>query len=211
MRRTLLLFIIIGLLPNVSFAQIYIEPLAGYQVDLDNQRRNKLFNTGVQLALRMKRYEFLVQLQKSWSQKFNYTDSSFTLNPNLPLYAPAAKTIHPSIYSLGVGNRIKIFGRKTNGSLFAKLSLGIMYQRIAVAYQYDKVNYTVLNPDKTQNTAGIYVSAGIEYIYQLKKNRLFAELNFSSPPGSSSNYPNSFRLVAPASLNIGYSIQLSKK
>ena len=213
MRKTLLLLLIItGLLPKISFTQIYIEPLAGYQLDLNNHNRNKLFNTGVQLAIRMKKYEFLMQFQKSWPQTSNYTDSSFTLNPNLPLYAPAAKTIRPSLYSLSVGNRIKLAGRKTNNSLFAKISLGIMYQRIAVAYHYDKINYIILNPDKAQHTAGPFVSAGLEYMYQIKRSRIFAELNFSSPPGgSSSGYPNSFNLVAPVSLNIGYSIQLSKK
>jgi hypothetical protein len=211
MRRTLLLLLAIVLLPKLSLCQVFIEPFGGYQVDLNNHGKNKLINSGVQLALKKRRYEFLVQIQKSWTAKeTHYSDSSFTTNPSLPLYAPAEKKLTISSFSLGIGNRIKVAGRKSNNSLFVKLYIGAMYQKIKVNYQYDKSNYIVLNPDETEEQTGVYVSMGLEYMRQLKTGRLFFDVNFSSPPSGHPSFP-AYKFVAPLSFNIGYSIQLSKK
>ena len=177
MRSILLLLLTIVLLPKLSLSQVFIEPFGGYQVDLNNHGKNKLINTGVQLALKKKKYEFLVQIQKSWPAKeTSYTDSSFTINLNLPLYEPAQRKLKASSFSFGIGNRIKVAGRKSNNSLFVKLYTGVMYQKINVQYQYDKGNYVVLNPGKTEEQTGVYVSIGAEYIRQLKTGRLFFDL-----------------------------------
>lgn len=211
MRRTpLLLLLIIALCPKSSFSQIYIEPFGGYQKDINNHKGN-LFNSGVQLALKRRNYEFLIQIQKSWPLSSKYTDSSFTLNTGLPLYAPAQKKVHPSSFSFGVGNRVKLAGRQTKNSLFATTYIGIMYQKMDISYQYDKINYVVLNPDKTISKTGLYAAIGLAYMRQFTSSRVFAELNLSSPPAGSGNYPNTIHFVAPLSLQIGYSIQLSKK
>ena len=69
----------------------------------------------------------------------------------------------------------------------------------------------ILNPDKTINATGLFISGGFEYMRQIKNNRLFVDLNFSSPPGYNNKYPSSFNLMAPVTLNIGYSIKISKK
>jgi len=211
MKRTLsLLVVIVVLLPKLSFSQLYIEPFAGYQKNL-NSPKNNLLNTGVQLAFKLKNYEFLFQIQKSWPQSINGVDSSYTTNTSLPISAPAYKTINTSAFTFAIGNRFKIAGRKTKNSYFIKFYTGIMSQNNAVKYDYDKANYIILNPDKTINVTGIFVSGGFEYMRQIKNNRLFVELNFSSPPSGNIKYPSSFNLMAPITLNVGYSIKISKK
>jgi hypothetical protein len=211
MKRTLpLLLIIIALFPKSSFCQIFIEPFAGYQTDMNNTK-TKLLNTGLQLAIKIRKYEFLVQLQKNWPRSFNYVDSSYTTNTSLPLNAAAMKTIRTSSFSFAIGNRIKIAGKKTKNSFFLKVYTGIMYQKMGVSYQYDKTNYILLNPDKTEEKTGFFVSGGLEYMRQFSFGRLFFDLNFSSPPTGNFKYNESYNLMAPLSLSIGYSIKLSKR
>ena len=211
MKTSLLLFIAIAVF-NSSFAQVYIEPFAGYQKDLNNKNFN-LLNAGLQLSYKKsKGYELIFQLQKSWPSARRSNDSSFTLNPNLPLYSPAAKKISPAAFTIGVGNRIKVLGRKTKTSVFAKMYTGFVYQKMGVDYQFDKTNYIVLNPDKTSELAGLFLSGGLEFMRQLKTGRLFGELNFSTPPVTGKrSYPYSFNTMAPFSINIGYSMLLKKR
>ncbi len=211
MRSTLLFFIVMAL-SQISFAQVYIEPFAGYQKDLNN-KNFQLLNTGVQLAYKKgRRYEMILQLQKSWPFGRHSTDSSFTLHPNLPLYSAAAKQIRPWAITAAFGNRFKILGIHSKNGVYAKVFAGFVYQRISVNYQYDKTNYIVLNPDKTLQAAGVFLSGGLEYMRQLPKGRLFGEINFSTPPATGKlDYPYSFNLMAPFSINIGYSIVLKKK
>jgi hypothetical protein len=197
-------------LPKYSFSQIYIEPVAGYQKDLNNKRRYFL-NTGLRAAFRFKNYELLLQAQKSWPQTLSYFDSSFTANPALPLYSPAEKQLRTSSYSFAIGNRFKVAGRKTKNNFFISMYTGVMFQKATVNYSYDKANYILLNPDQTQNFTGPFFSAGLEYMRQVKSGRLFAELNFSTLPAGKQSYPSSFGPAAPASLNIGYSIKISKR
>jgi len=200
----------IVLLPKHALSQIYVEPLAGYQKDLNN-KRTYFFNTGLRAAFRFKNYELLVQAQKSWPQSVNYSDSSYTANTALPLYSPAEKQLRTSSYSFAIGNRFKVAGRKTKNSFFISMYTGLMIQKTTVNYSYDKTNYILLNPDQTQRFTGPFFSAGLEYMREIKSGRLFAELNFSTPPLAKSSYPSSFGPAAPASLNIGYSINISKR
>lgn len=212
MRRLLLLLLPLALASKTSFSQVYLEPFAGYQNDINNKNFN-LLNTGLQLTFKKgRRYELMVQVQKSWSFSNHSYDSSFTANPGLPLYAPAAKKLNPYTITAAIGNRIKLTGGRSNNSLFVKIYTGFTYQRIAVSYQYDKANYTILNPDQSVSEGGLYLSGGLEYMRQLKTGRLFCEVNISTPPLTGKlNYPYSFNLLAPLSFNIGYSIPLKKK
>jgi hypothetical protein len=211
MKKTLLLSMAIACCKMIS-AQVYLEPFAGYIKDLNN-KKFQLLNTGVQLSyVKGRRYEMILQLQKSWPTGGRSSDSSFTLNPNLPLYSPAAKQLRPSSITAAFGNRFKILGSNSKNAIYAKVFTGIVYQRVSVRYQYDKNNYIILNPDKTLQAAGIFLSGGLEYMRQLPTGRLFGELNFSTPPATGKlNYPYSFNSMAPFSINIGYSILLKKK
>lgn len=211
MRITLLLFCLMACC-KPACCQVYIEPFAGYQKDLNN-KNFQLLNTGIQLAYtRSRRYEMIFQLQKSWPTGGNSSDSAFTLNPNLPLYSAAVKQTRPWAITAAFGNRIKILGTHSKNSVNIKIFTGFVYQRVSVRYQYDKTNYIVLNPDKTLQAAGVFLSGGLEYMRQLPTGRLFGEINFSTPPATGKlNYPYSFNLMAAFSVNIGYAILLKNK
>ena len=211
MRKIVALLISVWLFAFACKAQFYIEPIVGYQLDLNSNNKFKQLNTAVQFSFRKNRhYELTVLLQKTGFSKYVSGDSSFTLNPALPLYANAAKTIRPSSFSVAVGHRFTIVGGKTNNIFSFILYSGLNVQRFAVAYKYDKSNYTILNPDKTITLAGIYLSGGFEYMRKLKNGRFFTQLVVASPPARKIKYPSSFGLMAPLSLNAGYSIFIKK-
>ena len=192
-------------------AQLYIEPVAGFQYDINNHNKFKQINTAIQLSFRKNRhYEFILLLQKTWPLKNLSGDSSFSTNPALPLYSNAEKTIRVSSYSLAAGHRITITGGKTNNIFSVILYAGLNVQRFAVAYKYDKNNYTILNPDKTLTAEGLFISGGFEYMRKLKKGRFFTQLIIASPPTAKLKYPASFNIMAPIYLNAGYSILIKK-
>lgn len=199
------------LLTTACKAQLYIEPVAGLQYDINNHNKFKQINTAVQLTLRTNRqYEIILLLQKTWPLKYLSGDSSFSINPGLPLYSNAEKTIRASSFSLAVGNRITITGGKTNNIFSVILYAGLNAQRFAVAYKYDKNNYTILNPDRTLTAEGLFISGGFEYMRKLKKGRFFTQLIIASTPTAKLKYPASFGLMAPLYLNAGYSILIKK-
>ena len=213
MKKIISVLITINLFVGCSIAQSFIEPVIGYQIDLNNDNRFKQITSALQLSLKQnRRFELLFQLQKTWPNRVSGNDSSFTLNPALPLYANAGKTIRASAMSITTGVRISLLGVKTKNIFSFIVYTGINFQRFAVRYQYDKNNYTILNPDKTLNTAGFFLSGGIEYLRLLKNGRLFFQLSVATPPARKDfNYPSSFVFMAPLSFNTGYSIPIKKQ
>lgn len=204
------------LLQTVCFlqAQIYMEPFAGFQLDANNTNpRFKQVNSGIQFGFKSKgTHELVFQLQHSWPVAFISSDSAFTANTALPLYVNAAKKIQPSSFSAAVMNRFAVAGGNTENTLYVVLTTGVVYQKIKVNYTYDKSNYSILNPDKTQERTRAYFGFGILYMRQLKKGRFFTELDFNTPPvGPKIKYPSTFKFMAPAALNIGYSFKISNK
>lgn len=192
-------------------AQVYIEPITGFQLDLNNQNKFKQINTAVQLTFHKNRhYELLVRFQKTWPLIYNSGDSAFSLNPALALYANAQKTIRSYCYSLTSGHRFTITGGKTNNIFSVVLYGGFTLQTFAIVYKYDKANYTILNPDKSIEKAGLFLSAGFEYMHKIKNGRFFTQLIIASPPLRKMKYPTSFGFVAPLCLNAGYSILLKE-
>ncbi len=193
-------------------AQFYVEPILGYQIDLNKNSKLKQLNTAINICWKARpKYELILQVQRSWPSSYKSSDASYTTNPALPLYAAANKNISPSALSLLIGHRIKLAGRSSNNSLFVNLSAGVSHQQIKVNYSYDKNNYTILNPDKSVNETGLCVSGGIEYMRTLKTGRVFTQLLFGGFIHEETNYPNSFYFLVPVSLNVGYSIPISKK
>jgi hypothetical protein len=200
-----------SLLAFTCCAQLYIEPVAGYQMDM-NHSGFKQINSSLQLSFKKSNhYEFILLLQKSWPLAMVSSDSSFTANPSLPLYTAAKKTIQPGSFAVSAGHRFVVAGRGGRNKLSLLLNTGITMQKIKVSYGYDKINYTVLNPDKTQSRTNVFISAGAEYMRLLKNGRLFFQLNVCSPPaGRRLKYPSSFTFMAPLNFNLGYSIPVKK-
>jgi len=208
---------VIALLLGILFfcncdAQIYVEPIVGFQKDLNKESKLKQINSALNISWKVGRtLEVILQVQRSWPIAYKSSDASYTTNPSLPVYAAANKSISPSALSLLVGQRLKLAGRATNNSLFFTSYLGVSNQQIKVDYSYDKNNYTILNPDKSVNETGLYVSGGLEYMRNLKFGRVFAQLLAGGFIHEDINYPNSFYFLVPLSINVGYSIPVFKK
>lgn len=199
-------------IPFTASSQVYLEPVAGYQLDANNGH-NKNIQSALNIAFRKNRiYEFLFKIQQSWPvSAHQFKDSSYTLNPTLPLNEPAIKKIKRSSFSIALGNRFTILNRKKKDRLYVDFTTGLNFQHISVSYQYDKTNYTILNPDRDAREWGPFVGFGIGYMRQVANHRFFTEISIASSPTATLNYPSSYRLAAPFSLNIGYSFQISKK
>jgi hypothetical protein len=212
MQRITALLITANIITSCCVAQVYIEPAIGYKTDLNNKKGFKMFNTALQCSWKIsKQYEFVVQLQKGSPFPSVFNDPSFSLNPALPLYASAKKTIRPSDLSFALGHRIKVAGKKTGNALYAILYSGITSQKLTVDYSYDKNNYTILNPDQTQKRFSVFFSGGAEYVRTIKGNRFFIQLLFATGPLQTKVfYPSSFRFMVPLSFNAGYSVKIKK-
>lgn len=207
MKKVIPILLLIALIASNCKAQLYIEPVAGFQHDLNKPGFNQV-NTALQLSLKKSRqYEFVLLLQRAWALPTKSTDLAFSLNPTLPLMTYAAKTILPAAVSIAIGHRIAVAGDYSSNKLSILLFTSFTFQHIRVNYLYDKENYTILNPDRTLNRSGIYVAGGIEYMKMTKTGRVFVQLLVASPPsGKESTYPASFHAMAPVSLHVGYSI-----
>jgi hypothetical protein len=191
-------------------AQWYIEPVAGWQVDINNRIHFKQLSTAVNFCNKISgRYEIIFQLQKSWPLAYQGADTAFTTNTTLPLHTTAEKTISPASFSLGMGQRFKVVGDGSN-FLLATLYTGLLTQQVKVIYNYDKNNYTILNPDQTQTRTGLYIGCGTAYIRQFNKGRLLLQLGYSFLLQSKIYYPGSFNFLTPLSIEAGYSIPLTK-
>lgn len=193
-------------------AQFYVEPIVGFQKDLNKESKLKQINSALNISWKVGRtLELILQVQRSWPIAYKSANASYTTNPALPVYAAANKSISPSALSLLVGQRLKLAGRATSNSLFFTCYLGVSNQKIKVDYSYDKNNYTILNPDKSVNETGFYASGGIEYMRNLKTGRIFTQLLVGGFVHENINYPNSFNFLVPFSFNVGYSIPIFKK
>lgn len=213
MTKTITLFITATLFTCCGFAQIYIEPIAGYQVDLNNTQKFKQINSGVQFSFKKSnRYELLMLLQRSWPVKAVSNDSAFTANPALPVYTNAEKTIRPSISSFSIGHRIKIAGKNSANIFSIILYTGVACQKFGISYNYDKNNYSILNPDKTLDKIGFVIGESLEYMRLVENGRIFFQVNIFTPPsGKRINYPATFKFMAPLAFNAGYSLQIQNK
>lgn len=200
----------VAMFHTVAYCQFYVEPLAGIQKDMNNSSYS-FFNSGLRATYKIRRYEMVLQFQKSWPYSWYGTDPSFTLDTLLPVYSLAGKQIKLSSFSFAFGNRFKVIGNNQGSCLFISFYTGVMFQKASVIYSFDKNHYTILNPDQSQDLAGLFASGGLEYMWQFKKGRIFAELNFSTPPAGNWAYPASFGVVSPLSFNVGYSFKISKK
>lgn len=211
MKKKLLFFFILDFYSFYLDAQIFVEPVIGCQVDVNNKPGMKQWNTGLQFAFVKNKSEFLIILQKSHPVSSASFDSSFTTNLALPLYNPVQKQISPSSFSFALSWRKPIIGSREKQHLSLLTSAGISRQKISVAYNYDKNNYTILNPDKTLKATGLILAIGTEYMLPVKTGRFFLQIIITSPPlGIEINYPSSFRYIAPLSFNAGYSIEIKK-
>jgi hypothetical protein len=213
MKQMFLLAIAI-LICNTCFTQTYFDVFTGYQTDLNNRNYHfNMINSGVQLRLKKNwHYEMILQLQKSWGVATNSSTAAFTIDPALPLQSAAHRTITPSFASFSLGNKFVITRKHFPGSIGFLVYGGFCYQQLKVKYNSDKINYTVLNPDRTQEGGGIFFSVGMEYLKEIKNGRIFFQVLASPQPLMNHVGKDvSFNFMAPLSFNAGYSFMIQNK
>jgi hypothetical protein len=214
--KQIILFSLLICSYNILFGQTYLDIFTGYQKDINNKQYNfEMINSGIQVAWKKgRKYELLLQLQAGWGISKSFSEIAYTSNPDFPVNSNAKKILTPSSAAFSIGHRFITTGKNFPGSISILLYSGLAYQRIKVTYQYDKVNYTILNPDRTQADIGVSFTVGAEYMKQLVNGRVFFQALIGPQPIMKRIPSNiSFSFMAPLSVNAGYSfiIKAQKK
>jgi hypothetical protein len=209
--KRVLLFLLSLLLVQNAFAQFSLEPYFGYQKDINNSRYHfSQVNTGLQFSYALsKSSDLLLQIQASWPNTTNRTDSLFTTNPALPLYFTADNTIKPRSWYFGIGQRFNLKEWQHKHTLYGVYYTGINLQKITVHHPQAKDDYTILNPDQSSQKTGPYLSGGIGYKRSITGGQLLAQLTLSTEPlGKDGPAYATYNFLAPLALNVIYSIKL---
>lgn len=216
-KQLITIFFAIGISIN-GFSQKYVEPFVGYKINKGQNVNGapaltiKQLCVGVQVASINKRFENVFQFNIGLPITKKLLDSSFTLNPTLPLFKTATKSIN--IYSANVNFLQKFilvrFSKFDNLNFL--LNTGLQYQLINVRYDNDRVNYVILNPDKTLNRFGVVLGVGINYTHYLPKGRIFVQTDAYLPAITARNkYPTQLKSMASVHFIAGYSIPFKIK
>jgi hypothetical protein len=210
MRNTL--FITCLLFCNCGQSQVYLEPFTGYAIDVRPKQNLHTINTGLQITFSNKSgYALSTGFINGFGVRRKSEDSSFTSNPSLPIYANAAKTTHSSFFGIYVNNGFRLFKIGDHQSVHFNLSFGLRLQRIKVNYKLDSPDYIVLNPGAEARRFGPYAGTGFEYLYKLKKGRIFFQTTVVTPSlGRRNEQPDRFSISVPLSFNMGYSFEIKK-
>ncbi len=168
MIKKVLAHILTCLLTFTAYSQTYVEPFLGYRANKSTQVNNNPYvilqqiYTGIQLSkLKRHNYEYAFQLSIGIPIAKMGSDSSFTLNTNLPIYATANKTIKAYAVSAYFIQKYKLIDFKSNDDINLLLNTGLVFRQIKVAYNNDKNNYIILNPDKTKTVFGASLGFGL--------------------------------------------------
>jgi hypothetical protein len=216
MKKYILLFIIGCLFQNIINAQKYIEPIIGYQnnfLNINDTKKNGILNQAyIGLSFSNKKreqYEYAFNLSSGIPITKKIVDSSFTLNIGLPLFSPAYK--YTSFFSLSASfvQKYKFIDFSEKDKLIFLFGLGFTYQSIMINYEYDKINYVILNPDKSIRKFGLHTSFGIQYLHYLKKGRIFIQSEIESPIFTKkTKYYTNLKAILPLRYSLGYSIEI---
>ena len=217
MKQTILYILFLFLLTSRSFSQKFIEPVLGLVSNTKVSDGIEVNLKQITVALQIcnthkKTYENGFKLDVGLPIAFKSNDISFTLNPALPLNKTAIKSVKKTSISLTFFQNFKLFSITKKDKFSFLLNSGVSFHKISVSYDYDKINYVVLNPDKTFQQSGVYLGTGFQYLYALKQGRIFLQsvLNFPLIT-KKNNYPTSYKGLFSPTINVGYSITLNKK
>jgi len=213
MRKGIFIFGLSILAACNSTAQIYLEPLTGYQTGVNRRPHFQQISTGLSAVwIAGRNYELSVRVQRNWGFAAHSVDSSFTTDPSLPLFAPAREVIVPTGWTFSLDHRFILKSQHPDRHFSILLFSGFSSQKIAVRYTGDAAHYTVLNPDATQKKFSLFGGTGMEYMKYLGPDRVFVQLTISSPPlNGVIKYPSSFSFMSPLSFLFGYSIHIKRK
>lgn len=211
MRNTLLLLCFLSF--TASNAQVYLEPYTGYAIDVRPKQNLHSFNTGIQITFSKKpNYGFSAGVINGFGIKRKGEDSSFTSNPSLPIYAKAPKTIQTGFTGIYINNRFRLIKIGEKHSVHLNFQMGLRLQKLVVTYSLNSSDYVVLNPGANAERLAVYAGSGFEYLYTLKKGRVFFQTNVITPSlRRKREQPDRLNLPVPLSFNAGYSFELKKK
>jgi hypothetical protein len=203
-----------------AYTQKQVEPFVGYRAYENGQTKDDTrptlhqLNFGIQLLKTKKDYRengFRLNIALPFANNSVY-DSSYTLNPNLPLTAVAKKTVGVYSFSISFYQKYLLLKLKKKNEISMFVHSGLAFQKLKVSYDYDKKNYVILNPVKTINSFGILLGFGLRYSRTIKTNKIFIESVTDIPIITSRNkYPSPLKVIFPVGLNIGYSIAIKNK
>jgi hypothetical protein len=203
-----------------AYSQSCFESFLGYRANENGQTKDDTRPTLRQIHFganyitpKKNNYEngYRINIALPFANNFVF-DSSYTLNTNLPLNAPAKKTVQVYSFSASFIRKYLLFRVRKKNELNFLVNAGIAYQKIKVSYEYDKKNYLILNPVKTINSFGILLGFGLRYARVIKGNKIFIESVTDIPILTSKNkYPSPLKIIFPVGFNIGYSIALKNK
>lgn len=211
-----------------AMGQKYLEPIVGYKLFIKNAQIGtttvnnivldkkspinylKQLLTSFQYSIVVgKKFEHAFQLSIGNPIKTSFIDSSFTLNPLLPLYKPTTKKLTTSSIFISYIPNFKVVNITKNDRLNAFCAIGIGVQTIKVKYDNDENNYIILNPDKTITKAGVQFGVGFQYAHTFTNSRIFLQSQLDFPIITTRNkYPSASKNLLPVGFAIGYSIKI---
>lgn len=209
-----LLFLLSLFFSSISFSQKFIEPIIGLAANRKTTNgidaNIKQFVIGLQVCtVKKKKFEYGFRLEAGLPQAFKSFDSSFTLNPNLSLYKSAGKTVRKTSLSFILFQHFKLFSITKKDKFSLLFNSGVSFQKTSFRYDYDKINYVILNPDKTFEQVGLQLGIGFQYLYSLKNGRIFLQGLLNFPIISKKySYPTIYKGLVSQSINVGYSVPL---
>jgi hypothetical protein len=209
-RITATLFICI-----ISFyakSQSVVAFSSGIATDLNNE---KPFYT-IPLTLHwepFRRSAFFIEATKGIGLNRLSKVDAYTTNEQLPEHVNITEVIKFQSFSVAMGGAIKLYTNSKNNRLSLNLSAGIIGENFSIVFKnYDKANYEVLNPDVSENLAGLYCSGAVVYNFHKRKRDMFLKLRIQSPSTAEmpDNYNLSYNNTAAFSLMYGYKLFYNK-
>ncbi|MFT3749239.1 MAG: hypothetical protein QM768_13020 [Agriterribacter sp.] len=207
------LFPLLFFIPFLSYSQNTVEPCVGYSIDLANKPAFSQANIGLQYPVINHRvYQLLIRVQGGLPlNNQSGIDAAYTPDPALPLSVTAAHKAKWHSAALIIGNRFKLISWAGKNTISPFANAGIAYQKINVVYDnYNKEQYTVLNPHRDLKKFGLCIGGGIQYKRNLGAGAVFLHAEVLSSPVVDSLNNYHYKLPVPLSINIGYVVEFKK-
>lgn len=197
-------------------AQSFISVSSGISLDLNNANHN-FYHIPITLQWKPsagERAPLFFELNYDIPFTAKSTSNAYTLNSSLPEKVTLQETIRPFFFTASIGFRIHLYtNKKNNGFYLNLLPIGFCAQYFKVNYKnFDKTNYDILNPDVNLNKGGVVTSIEAVYYFHKTKQDMMIMLHLQSPLYRKvSDYPLSYKFIAPLQLTFGYNFYYNKR
>jgi len=186
---------------------------SGIATDLNNEK--PFYSIPVSLHWEpLRRSAFFIEATKGFGFNRLAKVDAYTTNEQLPEHVNLTEAIHVKSFSVSIGGAIKLYTTKKNNRFALNLLMGIRGENFLVNYRkYDKVHYEVVNPDVSEERAGVFLGAAGVYNFHKRKQDMFVKISVESATtgGMLNRYPLSYKNTAPLRLTYGYKLFYSEK